>query len=112
MLMFCVLITLAVLVARPSADSHHNYHANVQVFGSVGSGGGFALSLMPSMRMLDCVFEGNTASQTGAGFAVTGGDTTQLSVSNVTCGLHHSMSAHLVLPPFRLLSLLVSCTSH
>jgi hypothetical protein len=58
-----------------------------QVTGAVGGGGGFSLNLMPSMLMSDCIFDGNTASQTGAGMAVVGSTTSTFSATNLTCVL-------------------------
>lgn len=56
-----------------------------QVTGSVGTGGGFSLNLMPSMQLSDCAFEGNTASQAGGGMSVIGLDTSSFSATNLTC---------------------------
>lgn len=60
-------------------------HVLRQVTGASGTGAGFALNLMPSMRISDCVFDGNTASQNGAGMSVIGSGTTAFTATNLTC---------------------------
>jgi hypothetical protein len=61
-----------------------NTFANNTVTGSIGTGGGFVLNLMPSMQIADCAFAGNTASQAGGGMAVIALDTSSFSATNLT----------------------------